>query len=801
MEHPVNYSAKDSIVFLADKKIIRYYNEAEIDYDKINLKAYFIEINWEKSLLTAKHGLDSNGNKTGIPYLKEKDGQDIEGDEILYNFKTKEGIISNVTTQEAGGFLYGKKVEKNTKDELMLYNGWFTTCNLPDTMKHFHFNAKKIKVIPGKEAISGPVYMDIEGIPTPLALPFGFFPITTNGQSGIIPPKFQNSPSLGIGLQGGGYYFAISDHLDLALTGDIFSRGSYGLGVAINNVKRYQYAQSYSLNYSKQYFGDPDFLKLPSGTNTSILNLWKLIFNHRQDAKANPYSLFSASVDIGSSSYNRFNTQNAASIIQGTYSSNITWTKTFANNPIMINAGFEGRQNTQNNQISLTLPSVSLSSGRYQPLKRKIQLTQEKWYEKIAISYNVDFKNYVNTLDSILFTEQTFKRLDYGIKHNIPINNISFKLLKYITLTPNINLSANTYFKTIRKRYDADSAVVYTDTISEAKHLFNVSFSGSLTTKLYGFLQLKKGYLRALRSVFTPTVSYTFSPQINRNKNLSVQSDALGNRQEYAPHSIGWLGRPGNSVKSGVINFSLNTNIEAKVAGKKDTTLLDGLKKITLFDNINASTNYDLFRDSLKWSDVNLSVNTSLFKVLNINYNSSYSFYKTNGLGQPINQMYIGTNGSKITDFRTANLTFTTSLNRIRNTSKTKEGRQILINDAKRGLYVLDMDIPYNFNIGYNMSYNRLNLMNRYTHNINLSGNFELTSKWKVNANTYYDITNKNFGVATINLIRDLHCWEAVLNWIPVGPAKSYTLTIRIKSPNFQDVQIPALNRNWYDIK
>ncbi len=815
LDFPVRYHSRDSTIFLVDEQIIRLYGAAEVDYNTINLKAGFIEINWKTSLLTATVGYDSLGNKENLAILKEKDGQEIIAEKIVYNFKTKDGITEHVSMQEGGGFLYGEKVHKKANDDTYLQNGWFSTCTLPDSCKHFQINAKKLKLIPKKEVISGPAYMSIEGVPTPLALPFGFFPITQKRKSGIIMPFYEPSQRLGIGITNGGYYFGISDKIDAEITGSIYSRGSYRTAVAINHQERYKYRQRLQINYANLILGDLDFRKLPDSTSPARTKLWKIIFSHEQDAKSNPYSIITASVDLGSGSYNQFNTYDANNIGANNFSSKLTWSKTFPTNPMSIIIGFESNQAVQRKfaitdkrtdtytNVDVRLPSLNFSTGRYQPLKRTNRIGAIKWYENISLQYNLVFNNQIKVVDTVKIKDWTRNNFDFGIKHDVLLNGLSFKILKYFNFAPSVSIGGRTHFRTIYKWWNYTDTKIQTDTFNRAIQTFDIGFSGSLNTKLYTFLQFRKGVLRALRTVLTPSINYTYIPEITAYKlrNVATKPNPISTN-DYIPYSIyniGNLGTPRNSTRSGIVSFGMNGNIEMKVRSK-DTSAIDGLKKIALIDNITLGTSYDIFRDSIKWSPLSLSINTTILKKINISYSSSYRLYKTNTNGQLINKLLV-TDGT-LAKLQSASLQLSTSLNKIVKplTSKhaTPEELEVI---RKYGQYYVDFNVPYNVRIAYSMNYNPNVIIkkNRINQVINVQGDFNLTSKWKVAINSGYSISQKQISITTVDIIRDLHCWEALFNWIPVGPSKQYSITIRVKSPTLQDLKLNR-RRGWYDM-
>ena len=456
LDSKVDYHARDSMRFDLKAKKIFLYGAADVKYDKIHLTADYIEINWGNNVVHAEGRPDSTGQIVGYPVFDEG-SQTFNADRMDYNFKTKKGRLTGIFTQQGDGYLHGSQVKKNENDELFVKNGKYTTCNLPDH-PHFYINASKIKVIPDNKIVSGPANLWIEDVPTPLAVPFGIFPNSTKRKSGIIFPTYGESPGLGFFLQEAGYYFGINDYVDASIRGNIYSRGSWGLSAGSSYNYRYHFNGNLDLRYSKILQGDPELLG--SSVNKDFFITWK----HNQDPKARPNSRFSASVQAGSSNFNKLNSFNANNIVANTFQSSISYAKTFANTPfnMVISAGHS--QNTASRIVTLSAPELQVNMNRFYPLKRKNPIGNQRWYEKLGITYTLQSRNTITQADSLFGRPGWTQKFNNGVQHQIPIAT-SIQFLKFFTFSPGVNYTERWYFNSIEKRYDETTGAIVTDTI------------------------------------------------------------------------------------------------------------------------------------------------------------------------------------------------------------------------------------------------------------------------------------------------------------------------------------------------
>jgi len=597
LDAKVTYHADDSIMFDMSLEKVFLYGNTEVKYTNITLEAAYMEIDWANNLIIAEGRPDSTGKIAGEPIFTEK-GDVYNAKKIIYNYQTKKGKIYGLLTQEGDGYLHGEEVKKMENDELYIRNAKYTTCDAENP--HFYINVSKLKVVPDKVIVAGPANLMVAGIPTPLFLPFAIFPIHKKQASGIILPIYGESTALGFFLRKGGYYFGISDKIDLELLGDIYTNGSWGGHLTSNYANRYKFNGLVGLDYGIRNIGEPgaaDFLKTQD---------FRIFWRHKQDQKARPYSNFSITIDASSISYFKNHSYDREETLANSRHSSVSYDKRFAGTPFnfTIKAGLN--QNIKTRLYDFTLPSASLTMSRVYPFKRKVQTGQSRWYEKIGMSYKLLTKNKLLVIDTLLFEESTLKKFRYGVQHTIPIRSSSFKVLKYFTLAPSANYTERWYPNSIKKAWVGDS-IVELDTIYGFKRSNNFDFDVSLNTLLYGMLQFKKGKIKAIRHVLTPNISFNYRPDFSDplwGYYQSVQVDTNGTMKQYSIFENSVYGSP-PSGKHGGIGLSLNNNLEMKVRTPKDTAHAD--KKIKLIQSLNLSTFYNIAKDSVKLSPISFS--------------------------------------------------------------------------------------------------------------------------------------------------------------------------------------------------
>ena len=777
----VTYNALDSMQFDIQNEKVLLYGKAFIQYEKTEIKADFIEIDWTKNQVYATGRKDTAGNMVGYPEFKEEN-ESFKAHEMTYNYKSKKCRIKQITTKEGEGYILGKIVKKMENDVFYLHKGDYTTCDAEKP--HFSIRAKRIKVIPGKKIVSGPAYLRIFNIPTPLFLPFGYYPNTTEESSGILIPSYGESENLGFFLKDGGYYLALNKKIDLTIRGDVYTKGSWATRSLFRYKKRYKYSGNLNLNYGRIINSEKDM------PDYSIKKDFFIRWRHKQDPKSNPSMQFSANVNAGSSTYHKNNSYNANDYLSNTFQSSINLNKKWEGTPFNLSTNLRHSQNTNNQIVNLTLPSVTFSVNRIFPFKNK-RITSSKWYDKIGLSYTMNTKNEISIADSLLFKKNTLSQFKNGMKHSIPIST-SVKLFKYFTLSPRINLNERWYLSQIEKKWNGSTII--TDTLNKFTRAHDYSISASLNTKLYGINEFKKGKIAAFRHVLTPNVSFSYRPDFSKESYdyyKSVQSDTLGNMQTYSIMQNGIYGSPGAS-ESGNINFSLGNLFDMKTRNKKDTS--ETLKKVTILQSLSIASSYNIFADSLNLSTLSINGRTKLFNILDLTFSSRYDPYMLNKTGIRINQFEI--KGGRLARFTNANMAV--GFNISENTFiKNKKGEDEGIKKDE-DFY----KVPWNLNMNYTFAYNKGNLLSADVEpiqSLNFSGNIKITPKWKIGFRSGYDFKEKELTYSSIDVYRDLHCWEMLFHWIPIGFHKSYTLTIRVKASVLKDLKLEK-KKDWIDM-
>jgi hypothetical protein len=790
LKKKVDYSAKDSMIVDQANQKAYLYNDAKVLYDGLDLKAGYIEIDFRNSMVYATTIKDSAGNDVQKPEFSQGEDKFTAG-KIAYNFKTKKGKIVDVITQQGEGFIHGRDIKKDTNNVYYVGHGKYTTCNLDHP--HFYIGAKKIKVIPDDKIVTGPAVLYIADIPTPLAIPFGYFPNKKGRASGILIPTYGESTNLGFFLKDGGFYFGMNEYADLALRGDIYSNGSYGAKAASSYRQRYKYNGGLNLSYSRLIEGDRE---LP---NSTYRNDFFVRWIHNQDPKSRPNSRFSANVNAGSSSYNKYNGDVNGDYLANTFQSNISYSKNFQGTPFNFSTSARHSQNTITKKVDISLPELALNMNRIYPFKSKGG-AGNKWYDKIGISATANARNDISAYDTTLFTNRTLGQMKNGLRFTMPIST-SFNVLKYFTFTPSINTASNIYFQSVKKRYDPNINHVFTDTLVGARMANDFSVSSALSTRLYGDYFFRTKRLKQIRHVMTPTINASYRPDFSESQYGyygKVQVDAAGNEQQYSFFENGIYGSPA-SGRSGLLGFNLNNSLEAKMRQQTDSGNVD--KKITLLESFNVGASYNMAVNEFNWSLININGRTRLFNVLDINAGALLDPYRMDSTGTRINALELDNNrpGRVVS----SNLSLSTSLrskegnkNQPKTSSLATADELDYIN-SHPDAYV-DFNVPWNLNVYYNVNYTKPGLTEQITQSLTFNGDLSLTSKWKISLSSGYDFTRKEMTLTSVNVYRDLHCWEMRFNWVPFGFRQSFSIDINVKSSVLRDLKL-SRRRGWQD--
>jgi len=791
--------AIDSIVQdIANRKIFLF-GEAVINYEDITLKANYIEVDLNTNTVFASGIKDSTGKLRGLPEFTQGD-QTFKSNTMTYNFDSKKGFISNVLTEDGNGFLHGTTVKKLDDNTINILHGEYTTCNLEED-PHFGFKFKKSRVIPDSKIVTGPAYMEIEGMSTPLGLPFGFFPNKSGQTSGIRIPTYGEYTNRGFFLENGGYYWAINDYMDLDLLGDIYSRGGWAIKPRFRYKKRYKFSGDFNLGYAVNIVGTkgaPDYSKSTD---------FKIRWSHRQDPKARPNSTFSADVNIVSGNYVKYNVVSTQAFLSNEFQSSVAYQKNW-NSKYFLTLNASHSQNTKTHIVNVSLPEMTFTVNRFYPLRGKSK--KKRFYEDLSVSYTMNLRNTISTTDSVLFDKVTLEQnMQAGASHKIPIS-LPIKVLKYFTLSNSINFTDRMYSRSIRKYWENDTTIVAGDTLDPGERIdtvpgfrnsYNYSISSSLSTKLFGIVAFKKGPLRAIRHVLTPSVSFSYTPDFGAAKYgyYGTYVDGDGREISYSHFEGSLYGSPPGQ-KSGRIGISLGNNLEIKVPSRKDT--ITGLRKIKLIESFSISGNYDLSRDSLNMSMITMSGRTTLWKNLNIQYGSVWDPYAADSAGSRINKYEWDVNRRLLRlDNTSWRLSFGFELGDkdFNKEKKPENATDDEMNEIESNPddYV-NWNIPWSLNFNYNFTYtNNLDYINyikvpteTIVQTLSFAGQINITPKWKFTFNSGWDFTQNKLSYTSINLYRDLHCWEMRFSWIPLGVRQSWNFSINVKASILQDLKL-----------
>ena len=779
IDHDIVRNCKDSIVQDIVNKKIYLYGDASIRYGNIKITANNIIIDWNKNTILAIGIKDSIGNSIGDPVFSEG-SESFKAKKILYNLKTKKCIVKKIITQEGEGYIHGEKVKKLENDVLFLKKGEYTTCD--SDHPHYSIRSNKIKLIPKKQIVTGPAYITFFNIPTPLFLPFGYFPNTEKKSAGIILPSYGESANLGFFLKDAGYYLPLNNYMDLALKGDIYTKGSWSLKGDFRYKKRYKFNGFLKMNYGNiitSEIGFPDY---------KIQKDFFINWSHKQDPKANPSFNFSANVNAGTSTFHKNNSFTSANnYLKNTFRSSINISKSWEGKPFNLSSNLEHNQNNQTHKVNVTLPNVTFSVNKLHPFRNIGNKGTKNWYDNIGIRYTLNTKNQLSTTDSLLFHRSTLQNFATGMRHSIPISS-SFKLFKYFTATQSINISERWYLKQIEKNWNGSE--VHTDTLNKFTRGGEYNISSSINTKIYGMAQFKKGKIAAFRHVLTPNLSFTYNPSFADEKYgfyKSVQVDSNGTIEQYSVMENGIYGSPRKN-KSGNIRLGINNILGMKIRSKRDTT--EKINKITLIESLNINSSYNIFADSFNFSNISLNIRTKLFNKINLSFSSVFDPYVIDENGRK-NKFELFEN-NRLARFKNSNLSVGFSINdKTFSKNKTDDKQE----EEERDFY----KIPWNLNLNYSQTINKGNTTlseSVNTQTLGFSGNIKITKKWKLGLQSGYDFTDNDFSYTSIDVYRDLHCWEMLFHWIPTGYQRSYVLTIKVKANILKDVKLES-KRDW----
>lgn len=834
LDAPVVYQSQDSMVWYKNGNAYLY-GSGQVNYQNIELKANEITIDLETSTVYAQGTTDTLGAVTGRPVFADGDTP-YESETMSYNFKSRKGYINNVTTQQGEGYMTSNTVKKGPNDEFFIRNGRYTTCE-DHEHPHFYLSLTRAKMRPNEDVVFGPAYLVVADVPLPLALPFGFFPFTSDYSSGFIMPSYGDELERGFYLRDGGYYFAISDYLDQKLTGEIFTKGSWGVSSITNYRKRYKYSGNVNLSYMVTKTGEKNMPDYSASKN------FKIVWSHRQDSKANPNQNFSASVNYATTNYERNNLSsmyNPSLTSQSIRTSSVSYSRSFPEQKLNLSSSFNISQNMRDSTLSLTLPSLNVSVSRIYPFKRKKAMGEEKWYEKISFTYTGSISNSITAKENEVFQKNILKDWRNGIKHYIPVS-ATFTAFKYINITPSFNYTERWYSYKVDRSWDEQRMRERQDTTYGFNRVYNYNLAISANTKLYGFYKPIKAIfgdkVQMIRHVFTPSVSYSLTPDFSDSRYGYYKSytytDANGEVRtvDYSPYTGSLYGVPGRG-KSGSINMDVSNNVEMKVKTDRDTT---GVRKISIIDELGASLSYNMAAKTKPWSNLSTRIRLKLTKNYTFSLNSVWATYayEFNESGRVVVGDRTEWSYGRFGRFQGMSQNFSYTFNngtlkqwrekldKLLNpedddseddgqatagggaqAAPNKGERESRSSSNKGGGVELDEDgymafnIPWSFSVSYGVSMREntsakinektMRYPYKLTQNMNFSGNIKISNKWNMNFSSGWDFDDKELTTTTLNISRDMHCFSMSCG-VVLKPYTSYNFSIRANSSMLAD--------------
>ena len=847
LEAPVDYEAADSMVYDVKTKFAHLYGAAKVHYQNMDLTADYIRMNLDSNLVHATGVMDTVQNKLqGLPVYKQG-SEEYESERMSFNFKTKKGFIENVKTSQGEGLLRAEQSKRSNDGNFYLQNARYTTCDAD--CPHFYLQLTRAKVVPGKETFFGPAYLVVADVPLPIAIPYGFFPFNRSYSSGLIMPTYGEETARGFYLRDGGYYFAISDRIDLKLLGEIYTKGSWGVSAESNYAKRYRYRGNMYVSYLTTVNGDknmPDYTK-----DTSLKVQW----SHSSDPKANPNTTFSARVNFASQNYEKSNLNsmyNPLAYTQSTRASSVSFTHNIPSIGLSLSGSTNVSQNMRDSTIALTLPDISISLARFYPFRRKRQVGSERWYEKISMSYSGQITNSITTKEHLLFKSDLIRDWRNGMNHRLPID-ATFQLFKYINVSPAINFSGRTYMSRQKKSWDEATQSETTNMEYGFYNLYDWNASISANTTLYGFYKpWKKLFgerIQMIRHVFKPSVSFSYAPDFTNESYgytqhyVKTAADGTVSTVSYSPYANGAFGYP-NGQRTGSIGLNFSNNVEMKIKSDRDTS---GYRKLSIIDELSGSLSYNLAAKSKNWSDLNLRVRLKLTKSYTFSMAAVFATYAYEF--DKDGNVYVGDRTEwsygRFGRFQGMSQNFSYTLNNQKMSRllgllvgrgwdtvfKSKDqdpsrGSGDLENDlpmsdedreeanldpmlkrksqapAKKTKAAVDDDgylafsMPWSltFSYGITMSENRSAKINpntmrypyAFTQTLNFSGNITIAKGWNISFSSGYDFNYKQLSMTTASLSRDLHCFEMSCN-IVLRPYSSFNFQFRARAAELAD--------------
>lgn len=807
LDAPVNYEAEDSAVLLVKEKKLFLYGKTKTTYKDVTLTAPKVEFDQQTSIVTAYNSRDSLGNTLVRARFQQGQEQSFESDTITYNFKTQRGLTKNTYTKQQEMWVQANLIKKVNANTTFAKHVIMTTCDYDEP--HFGFVSSKGKFINNKIAVTGPIHPEFEGVPIPVYLPFGIFPLNPGRHSGLLPPQFTVNEQFGLGLTGLGYYKVMNQYWDVTFRSDIYSYGGWNLYLTPTYRKRYRYNGSFNLSLQRtkiNFKGDPDY---------SLSKTFNIAWSHNVDSRAKPGTTFGANVNFGSTKFNQYIPDDPRRNITNTQTSSINYSKVWSGaTPLNLTLSANQSQYSSTHLMNVTLPDVSFSVATFYPFQRKEVTGQPKWYEKIGLGYTGTGQNQIafydtaaNTVSSLLDT------LEWGARHSIPIS-LTLPPLGKLMVSPSVSYEESWLMNRIRRRWNDVTKKV--DTVSVDKGFFtdrHMGFALSLNTTLYGLFPFKKGRIEAIRHVVRPQFSISYTPNLSKNKYDVIQSDTLGHVFPFSQFENNRLSTHYGYGRFGGISFGIDNNLEMKVHSKKDTAGAPA-KRVSLIDGFGFTSAYNFLQDSMRLSPFSLNLRSTLFEKLSLTASAILNPYQVDSLGQYINRMTWQDGHFSPGHITTASITMSTRFqSKPRDPNKAPNpnaqlGRRIndptllaqeqLLQDyiRRNPADFVDFNIPWSIDFSFSFTLSRgfdrslRRFRSDVTSSLSFNNSFSLTPKWNFTTNGYYDFRTSKITQFAMSVSRDMHCWQMSISVVPVNTYRSFSITISPKSSILQDLKV-----------
>ena len=814
LDGPVTYHAEDSMVFdIPAKKIMLYGKKSDVNYADNELTAPSIEFDQRTNLVKAELKKDSTGKVIAFPTYVQADFKSIS-DTIVFNMKTGKGLTKGTYTQQGEMFVYGEKIKKVDEKTFYALHGRFTTCNL-DT-PHFAFVSNKIKFINKKMAFTGPVHPEIEGVPLPVILPFGIYPLSQGRPSGLIAPTWTANEQLGLALEGLGYYKVLNDNWDVIMRGTLYSYGGWTASISPRYYKRYKYQGSMSIDLQKfknGFKGDPDY---------STTRTFNIRWSHSVDSKARPGVSFSANVNAGSSKFNSLVPNSPNRNFTNQLSSSITYSKVWKDKPYNISISANHNQNTLQRLININMPDVSFNMNTLYPFRRKELVGKMKWYENLGIALNTNARSLTSFYDTAgNVGKQIMDNFQWGASHSVPIT-LSLPPMGPLQVSPSVSYRENWYQQRQILRWNPVDGKIDTTIRKGMFTARDMSFSLGISTRIFGMFGFnRKSHVQAIRHEIRPSISINYKPNMNRSNYANVQVDALGNKKRYSYYEGSVYG-PFSEGRFGGLSFGIDNNIQMKVRDREAVADSGEVptKKVPILDGFNLTGSYNFLADSFRFSNLNLSARSTLFEKVNITANAIFDPYQTGSDGRRIDKLVWAKKPLTLGAMTGAGISLSSQFQGGEKGKKMAPGTTPLSQQAamsgmpldeyqQEAMYMsnnpgefADFSIPWTVDFSYSFRLSKSRSLTRpgkfdksISQDVTFNNSINLTPKWKIGINGSYNITSKELGLLSMYLTRDLHCWQMAINLAPVGRYRFFTITINPKSPLLRDIRV---NRTRY---